>query len=303
MAPDCLFNNTGPAEPNVSIQWIMYYIFGFVLTLFAVPLYVQLNNMLNHALFCKLFHSMHGIFLHTFYGITRIYLLARDSKNITVQQDKTAQLNKQVLPPIDKFISIPNLPTITLRQKYSLQPTTTESSIILVPPENWAQADLQKDYRPLSPATINQDNAENSVSTPTLIQEVQPFLGITQHKTQQRQSATQPQEIADILGTTVFQGYVDTPLRTLDGLYVSQPQCFLPLAEEAKWLAEEIRKEQEVQQWAGIPHKQLLNQSFTDQLNCIQTLETLAPLQLAKQHLPDDIIDSGEIRLGGKYSI
>ena len=69
------------------------------------------------------------------------------------------------------------------------------------------------------------------------------------------------------------------------------------MAEEAKHLAKEIRKEQEVQQWAGIPHEHLLNQSFTDQLSCIQTLETLAPLKLAKQHLPEDIIDILE-RLG-----
>ena len=166
-------------------------------------------------------------------------------------------------------------------------------SIVLVPQQNrvQAQTDPQRDYRPLSPATINQDNVEDSVSTPTLIQEVQLLLGTTQHETQQLQSVTQPQEIADILGTTVFQGYVDTPLKTLDGLYVNQPCHFLPLTEQAKRLAEEIRKEQQVQQWAGITHEQLLNQSFTDQLNCIQTLETLTPLQLAKQHLPDDIID------------
>ena len=68
----------------------------------------------------------------------------------------------------------------------------------------------------------------------------------------------------------------------MDSLFVNQPRCFLPLAEETKRLAEEIRKEQEAQQWAGIPHKQLLNQSFTEQLPCIQTLETLAPLHLDK---------------------
>ena len=44
-------------------------------------------------------------------------------------------------------------------------------------------------------------------------------------------------------------------------------------------------------QWAGIPHEQLLNQSFRDQLNSIQILEQLAQLQLAKQHLLVDIID------------
>ena len=51
------------------------------------------------------------------------------------------------------------------------------------------------------------------------------------------------------------------------------------------------------EQWAGIPHEQLLNQSFNEQLNSIQILEQLAPLQLAKEHLPEDIIDILE-RLG-----
>ena len=40
-----------------------------------------------------------------------------------------------------------------------------------------------------------------------------------------------------------------------------------------------------------------MNQSFNDQLNSIQILKQLAPLQLAKEHLPGDIIDILE-RLG-----
>ena len=94
-----------------------------------------------------------------------------------------------------------------------------------------------------------------------------------------------------------LQGYTQTPVQTLDSLVVNQPQRFLPLAEEAKRFAEEIMKEQQAQQWASIPHEQLLSQSFTEQLMCIQTLGTLAPLHLAKQHLPNDIIDILE-RLG-----
>ena len=93
------------------------------------------------------------------------------------------------------------------------------------------------------------------------------------------------------MGTNVFQGYVKTPLQTLDGIVVNQPKRFLPLAEEAKRLVEEICIEKLNEQWAGIPHEQLLNQFFRDQLNSIQILEQLAPLELAKQHLPADIID------------
>ena len=91
--------------------------------------------------------------------------------------------------------------------------------------------------------------------------------------------------------------YIPTPIQTLDGIYINQPKQFLPLAEEAKCLAEEIRKEKQAEQWAWIPHEKLLNQSFLDQLNSLQILEQLAPLQLAKEHLPSDIIDILE-RLG-----
>ena len=43
--------------------------------------------------------------------------------------------------------------------------------------------------------------------------------------------------------------------------------------------------------------RRLQNQSFNDQLNSIQILKQLGPLQLAKEHLPADIIDILE-RLG-----
>ena len=51
-----------------------------------------------------------------------------------------------------------------------------------------------------------------------------------------------------------------------------------------------------------IPHEKLLNQSCLDQLNLLQILEQLAPLQLAKEHLPSDIIDILE-RLGKSDNI
>ena len=56
-------------------------------------------------------------------------------------------------------------------------------------------------------------------------------------------------------------------------------------------MAEEIRIEKFNEQWAGIPHKKLLNQSFWNQLNSLQIMEQLPPLELAKQHLLADIID------------
>ena len=107
----------------------------------------------------------------------------------------------------------------------------------------------------------------------------------------QLQYRNTPEDISDILGTRAFQRYVDTPLQTLDGIIVNQPKHFLPLAKEAKRIAKGIRIEKINEQWAGIPREQLLNQSFNDQLNSIQILKQLAPLQLAKEHLPGDIVD------------
>ena len=122
-------------------------------------------------------------------------------------------------------------------------------------------------------------------------------MGSTPREKFQLQHRNSPDDISDVLGTRIYQGYVETPLQNLDGIVVNQPKRFLPLAEEAKRLAEEIRIEKLNKQWAGIPCEQLLNQSFTDQLNSIQLLEQLAPLQVAKEHLLVDIIDILE-RLG-----
>ena len=58
---------------------------------------------------------------------------------------------------------------------------------------------------------------------------------------------------------------------------------------------EEFRKEEIASQWAGIPHEKLLQESFVEQLNSLQSLDQLAPLTAAKEHLPKDIINILEL--------
>ena len=164
---------------------------------------------------------------------------------------------------------------------------------------------IEDDSSLLAPSSINKPVQKETV-TPmerpeattevnstgdTLVSPVTPLLGITPHENTWLQTRNTPEDIADILGTRAFQRYVDMPLQTLDGIIVNQPKWFLPLAKEAKRIAEEIRIEKINEQWAGILREQLLNQSFNDQLNSIQILEQLAPLQLVKEHLPGDIVD------------
>ena len=108
---------------------------------------------------------------------------------------------------------------------------------------------------------------DRSLDNETPVRQVSPLLGTTHRENLQPRNRNSPEDISDVLGANVFQWYVKTPLQTLDGIVVNQPKRFLPLAEEAKHLAEEIQIEKLNKQWASIPHEQLLNQSFRDQLN------------------------------------
>ena len=139
---------------------------------------------------------------------------------------------------------------------------------------------MTEEAKPVSqPPKPTEDRTSDS-QTP--IRQVTLLLGTTPWENHQLQHRNTPDDISDILGTHIYQGYVETPLQTLDGIVVNQPKRFLPLAEEAKRLTEEMKIKKLNEQWAGIPREQLLNQSFTDQLNSIQLLEQLAPCNLLK---------------------
>ena len=134
---------------------------------------------------------------------------------------------------------------------------------------------MTEESKPVSqPPKPTEDRASDS-ETP--IWQVTPLLGTIPRENLQLQHRNSLDDISDVLGTHIYQGYVETCLQTLNGIVVNQPKRFLPLVEEAKRLTEEIRIEKLNEQWASIPCEQLLNQSFTDQLNSIQLLEQLAP--------------------------
>ena len=62
-----------------------------------------------------------------------------------------------------------------------------------------------------------------------------------------------------------------------------------------KKLAGKFQKEEIASQWAGLPPEKLLQESFVEQLDALQSLGQLAPLTAAKQHLPSDIINILEL--------
>ena len=204
-----------------------------------------------------------------------------------LQKDKCTQdqqLLQSVPPPKDKY----------LKEAQPRQTLVIEDDSSLLAPSSINEPEHKETFilteRPES-------TAETASAGDTFISQVMPLLGTTPRDNTQLQHRNTPEDISDILGTRAFQRYVDTPLQTLDGIIINQPKHFLPLTKEAKRIAKEIRIEKINEQWAGIPREQLLNQSYNDQLNLIQILEQLAPLQLAKEHLPGDIVDILE-RLG-----
>ena len=68
---------------------------------------------------------------------------------------------------------------------------------------------------PIPPA--RQEIMTDITSTPdTLVSQVTPLLGIMPGESTQLQSTNTPKDIEEILGTRVFQRYVDTPIQTLD---------------------------------------------------------------------------------------
>ena len=145
---------------------------------------------------------------------------------------------------------------------------------------------LKEPSRITLPTHISKEN-NNTLHTHT----VQPALGFTLaeiHRRQDNPTLTVPQ----LLKIEFCKDYVETPLQTLDGLYVMQR--VLPLTQEAKKLAEEFWKEEIASQWAGLPPEKLLQELFIEQLDALQSLDQLAPLTAAKEHLSGDINDTLE---------
>ena len=286
MAPDCSFNTTGPAITTAQEFLVMYCITFTFLLLCLVPFRVQLVTGCDtlHKLHC--FNIFTGVFvkiLCIWNIITGLYQVAHQSGHfqapvLKIKRDKR-ELNQQPLqsaPPIDKYIV-----GIQPRQTLVIDDNPLLTSLMI------EKSTLQEAFQTMKQPKSAEDRMSEG-ETP--VSQVTPLLGTTPSKNNQIQHQNTPDNILEILGTRVYQGYVETPLQTLDGIIVNQPKQFLPLVEEAKCIAEEIRIEKINEQWAGIPREQLLNQSFTDQLNSIQILEQLTPLQLAKEHLPGDIV-------------
>ena len=171
---------------------------------------------------------------------------------------------------------------------------STDASVITVQENNPSQkVDNNSSSTSLTALSDDPESTDNILTPiqpvePAPIQPVEPVIGLTTEEQRRRQEDPNL-TLEELLGLSSCEEHISMPLQTLEGLYINQPSHFLPLAQEARKLAQKTKAEEEALQWSGILVEQLLNNSFTEQLNCIQSLQQIALLHAAKDRLPKDI--------------
>ena len=247
MAPGCSGNTTGPAFVATQEFLITYCLTFVCFILFVVPFKVHFVDISQKLL---QLHTFTGIFVQTFHVwniIIGLYWAAHECRHFQVPMPKSQKVkcaeDQQLLlsapPPKDEY----------LEEAQQRQMLVIEDNSSLLAPSSINRPECKET---LVPMERPEPMAEATSAGDILVSQVTPVLGITPRENTQLQSRNTPEDIADILGTRAFQRYVDMPLQTLDGIIVNQPKHFLPLAKEAKKIAEEIRTEKINEQWTGM---------------------------------------------------
>ena len=211
MAPDCGLNITGPAITTAQEFLVTYCIIFTFLLLCLVPFRVHLvtgcDNL--HKLHC--FNIFTGVFMKIFCIwniITGLYQVVHQCGHFQapmpkLKRDKHELNHKpiQSAPLMDEYTTgIQTRPTLVL----------DDDSPLLTPKEVFQPTKQLK-----SPADTTSEGE-------TPVSQVTPLLGTTPSENDQIQHRNTPDDISDILGTRVYQGYVETLLQTLDGIILNQ---------------------------------------------------------------------------------
>ena len=239
MAPDCARNTTGPAFIATQEFFVTYCITFVYFLLCVVPFRVQLVDTLRKLLRFEIFT---GIFVKIFciwniiLGLYQVacecgHSQAPKPKLHKEKREQDQQPLQSALPPKDEY-----LVGIQTRQILVIE----DNSSLLTP----LTIDEPKQKETVQTKKQPESTTDTILEGETLVSQVTPLLDTTPSENTQIQHRNTPEDISDIFGTRVYKRYVDTPLQTLDGIIVNQPKWFLPLAEEAKKIAEEIRKDQ-----------------------------------------------------------
>ena len=238
MVPDCGSNITGLASNTVQGFFVMNIITFTFLLLCLVPFRVQLVTG------CDKLHKLHILKFFTgvltkihcvWESIVGLYWVACLCKQLYAPMRKSTRNNQELNQRPIQMASLTD--EYTTRFQIRLTLVLDDNSPLLAPL-------MTEEYTPktvFQPPKLPKPAEDKASDSETPISQVTALLGTTPRENRQLQHRNTPDDISDILGTCIYQGYVETPLQTLDGIVVNQPKRCLPLAEEAKCLAEEIR--------------------------------------------------------------
>ena len=213
MAPDCGLNITGLEITTAQGFFVTYCITFTFLLLCLVPFWVQLVTGCDNLHKLQCFNIFTSIFVKIFCIwniITGLYRVARQCghspASILKLKWNKHELNLkpiQCAPSIDEYTTgIQIRPTLVLDDD---SPLLTLKAV-------------SKPTKQLKCAADTTSEGETPVSQVTLL------LGTTPSENNQIQHRNTPDDISDILCTRVYQGYIETPLQTLDGIIVNQPK-------------------------------------------------------------------------------
>ena len=234
MAPDYSGNTNGLAS-EATQEFIITYTLTFAcIVLFAIPFKIHFAHILWNL---RQLHILIGIFvqpLHIRHIILGLYWATCETEQFQVPAPKTQAKKLKphqiqpllVLPPRDEH----------LKENQARHTVTTQNNSLPTP--SFATQSERKEIPTLS--TAQETTTHANIAADTLVSQVTPLLGITPCESTQLQNTNTQEDVEKILGTRAFQRYVDTPIQTLDRIIVNQPKRFLPLAQEAQKIAEEI---------------------------------------------------------------
>ena len=245
MAPDYTFNHTGLAHHNFNGSFVTHFIFTAFLLLFTIPIHVQVVTIYDRLHFHRQIHALFKNFHRIFRVVLGLYRLAHECHRLQEPALRTNQDFVQTSPLPDKLLFL-----LTTRSILVCQPEESPSTTLLKPQKTLVpqqdRASVKSDYQqrnceilapqeitflqPLEIFPSTQEHQEESVPSEsttdhqsvneTPVHPVEPVLGTTPLENRQLRNRNQPQDITDILGMTAHEGYVQTPIQTLDGLYV-----------------------------------------------------------------------------------
>ena len=237
MALDCTHNTTGLAFIAIQESFVTYCITFVFFLLYIVPFRVQLVDISCNLLCFDIFTGIFVKILCIWNVILGLYWAVCECGHSPVpvlklhkeKREQDQEPLQSALPPKDEYlVGTQTRQTLVIEDNSSLLTPLTIDEL------EWKET-FQMKIQPES-------TADTILEGEAFISQVTPLLGTTPSKNTQIQHRNMPEDISDILGTRVYQRYVETPLQTLDGIIVNQPKWFLPLT-EAKRIAAEIRIE------------------------------------------------------------